>query len=448
MKVTEANIVVKLKILSKKNHYVYSLLRLVKIGFLILLKSPYFLTAIPSVVLLRLLKFVVVIRFGNLDASIAFGGFWSPELYLSEKDLGLQKKGAVDIFYSVGPLKFQTLAKKWKSLIRFYPESDLLEMIHRINQWIPGYEDHVIVFETSHPYILNYKLSLLKTLSLFERPAHLAARGSSGRESLMKTEPHITFTMEEETIAKEIFQKIKLPDNYQYICFHVRDSAYKLEIIPDRDWNYHNYRDSDINACLPMAETLAQREYFLVRMGAKVEKPLDTNSPRIIDYASNYQSELMDLYIGSKCWFFVCGACGITTIPIVFRKPIVLLNLIPMDAPITGTEYDLFLPKKLWLRKEKRFLTFREIFESKIIEYDNTKDYEDSGIEVIDNSSEEIKDVVLEMEARLLGVWSETEEEMELQQKFKQILNNCKMENNIMSRIGTKFLQKNVELLY
>lgn len=119
-----------------------------------------------------------------------------------------------------------------------------------------------------------------------------------------------------------------------------------------------------------------------------------------------------------------------------------------MNDPITGTEYDLFLPKKLWLRKEKRFLTFREIFESKIIEYDNTKDYEDSGIEVMDNSPEEIKDVVLEMEARLLGVWSETEEEMELQQKFKQILNNCKMENNIMSRIGTKFLQKNVELLY
>ena len=33
-------------------------------------------------------------------------------------------------------------------------------------------------------------------------------------------------------------------------------------------------------------------------------------------------------------------------------------------------------------------------------------------------------------------------------QEIKQILNNCKMENNIMSRIGTKFLQKNVELLY
>ena len=215
MKVTEANIVVKLKILSKKNHYVYSLLRLVKIGFLILLKLPYFLTAIISVVLLRLLKIWVVIRFAKLDASIAFGHFWSPELYLSEKDLGLQKKGVVDIFYSVGPLKFQTLAKKWKSLIRFYPESDLLEMINRINQWIPGYEDHVIVLETSHPDILKYKLALLKPLSLFERPALLTARGFSGRESLMKTEPHITFTMEEETIAKEIFQKIKQKFEYE-----------------------------------------------------------------------------------------------------------------------------------------------------------------------------------------------------------------------------------------
>jgi len=340
---------------------------------LILLKSPYFLTAIISVVLMRLLKIVVVIRFANLDAGIALGHFWTPELYLSEKDLGLQKKGAVDIFYSVGPLKFQTLAKKWKSLIRFYPESDLLEMIHRINQWIPGYEDHVIVLETSHQDILKNKLALLRPLSLFERPPLLEARGFSGRESLMKTEPHITFTMEEKTIAKEIFQKMKLPDNSRYICFHVRDSAYKPVVFLDRDWSYHNYRDSDINACLPMAETLAQREYFLVRMGAKVEKPLDTNSPRIIDYASNYQSDLMDLYIGSKCWFFVCGSCGITTIPILFRKPIVLLNLIPMNTPITGTEYDLFLPKKLWLRKEKRFLTFREIFELKIIKYVTTK---------------------------------------------------------------------------
>ena len=52
------------------------------------------------------------------------------------------------------------------------------------------------------------------------------------------------------------------------------------------------------------------------------------------------------------------------------------------------------------------------------------------------------------MEARLLGIWTETEEAIELQNKFRIILTDYKMENNIESRIGSQFLQQNLELLY
>ncbi|MGA1870297.1 MAG: TIGR04372 family glycosyltransferase [bacterium] len=424
---------------------VYILLRLTLNGFL---SIPYLLCAIPCVGVMRIIKFRIVIRLAQLDAKHAFGHLWTPELYLCERDLGWQeKKGIVDIFYTVAPVVNNTLLKKWRDHIRLYPQSRLLDMIDRINRLLPGpgFVDHIIVLKTPLDVIddsFDYRKHTFSRV-----PRTFTSRIATGREILMKTPPHITFTPEEERMGKDALRKMGIPEGGQFICFHCRDSAYKQAVLPHFDWRYHDFRDATIHNYIPMAELLAREGYYMVRMGAEVSEQLHTPNPMIIDYASCYRTELMDFYLGAHCYFFITSQTGMNTIPLFFRKPIVLVNVVPIAYPPSWTRFDLFIPKKLWSREKKRFLSFREIFESKICFYNHAHEYEREGIEVIENTPEEITDAVFEMKRRLDRSWKTTEEERDLQKRFKATLTHCILRNNATLPIGIKFLQQNQSLL-
>ena len=73
--------------------------------------------------------------------------------------------------------------------------------------------------------------------------------------------------------------------------------------------------------------------------------------------------------------------------------------------------------------------------------------YENMGIELIDNTSEEIMDVVDEMDMRLEGRWQTTEEDEELQARFWSYFKSSDLHGVIRARIGTKFLRQHQELL-
>ena len=103
--------------------------------------------------------------------------------------------------------------------------------------------------------------------------------------------------------------------------------------------------------------------------------------------------EFLDIYLSSKSEFFIANPNGLDEVPEVFRKPMVYVNFIPYEyAPSWCPNY-IIIFKKLWLKKEKRFLTFREILESGAGRFNRTQQYEQAGIEVIENTPEEIRDV-------------------------------------------------------
>ena len=74
-------------------------------------------------------------------------------------------------------------------------------------------------------------------------------------------------------------------------------------------------------------------------------------------------------------------------------------------------------------------------------------------IEVVENSAEEILDLVTEMNARLDGEWNETEEDIELQNKFQELYKQWYeqegySENAVLrAKVGALFLRKNPFLL-
>ena len=50
------------------------------------------------------------------------------------------------------------------------------------------------------------------------------------------------------------------------------------------------------------------------RMGKHVAQPIHSDNPRVIDYASRFQSDFMDVYLSAKCSLFISGDGGMTSL--------------------------------------------------------------------------------------------------------------------------------------
>ena len=70
------------------------------------------------------------------------------------------------------------------------------------------------------------------------------------------------------------------------------------------------------------------------------------------------------------------------------------------------------------------------------------------GIELIENTPEEIYDVATEMDERLNGTWETTDQDDELQQRLWSIFKPSEHNQVFRCRIGAKYLRQNKELLY
>lgn len=374
------------------------------------------LSALPIVILVRILRPLIRIRFGKL-ISLRIGHLAiNTELYLCDGDSSAQNQRTFDVFYHIGPISNHQLGKMWNKILCVFPYARWLD---RANQLIPGGDDHTVSTSLSR-----------------DVHGHLA-----------KTPPHLTFTNEEEELGKRQLKKLGIPDNHPFVCFHARSFRYCDEMLPKSDWERHNYRDSDIKNYILAAQELVDRDYYTIRLGYKVNEPLRTENSKIIDYAFHDRTDFLDIYLGAKCQFFLGSACGITSIPMIFRRPIAWTNFIPLEHAPTWGKNDLFIPKKLWLREEKRFLTFKEIIQSGVGRFLRTRQYQERGIEVIENTSDETVDLVVEMDERLKGLWQSTSEDEELQRRFWALFRPSDLNQVFLTRIGCDFLKQNQELL-
>ena len=130
-----------------------------------------------------------------------------------------------------------------------------------------------------------------------------------------------------------------------------------------------------------------------------------------------------------------------------------MVNYIPLkiyELTVWGA-CSIIIPKKLYSNRQKRFLTFAEIDRlDQNIHYKGDF-YRDHGLDVIDNTSEEIGEAVKEMEARLKGTWVEDQRDERLQ---KACLDSLKDREStrifahvLKSRIGAHFLRTNPQLI-
>jgi putative glycosyltransferase (TIGR04372 family) len=263
-------------------------------------------------------------------------------------------------------------------------------------------------------------------------------------------EPQLSFTEEEEKYGKELLASMGIGSGAKYICFFNRSHEY-LDVVHSyrsrEEWNYQDFRDCRIDYYMPAAEFLAQQGLFALRTGYLVDQKLPVSRyEKIIDYASDYRSDFGDIYVHAHCYFVVGSSTGMLPLAECFNIPIALANTIPFTGVPIG-ERSLFIPKKLWDIQGKRLLTFQEILASDIHSASHGDLYKNTGIEVIENSADEIVALTREMYLRLEGHWCSAEEDEELQSRFRGLFSSEHMCFGFRARIGTEFLRQHKELL-
>ena len=406
-----------------------------KIGSLIILglQITIYLLSIPTIILVYLIRPWFLIRWQRLE-SARIGHFAKDtELYSCrvEAKINQPSQRYIDIFFLGKNICNKQLEKMLRRSLKIFP-AFLLDPLFNINRFISMFIKRGV----------EHEINLDKEE---DRDVH---------NIVHKLKPHIGFSEEEELKGKLILKEFGIPENAKFICLAVRDTAYldRVKDYKEIDFSYHNYRNGDIDKYLLAAEELANRGYYVFRMGKKVTKPLRSRNAKIIDYAnSKMRSDFMDIYLGAKCTFCISTWLGFDSIPFVFRKPIAFIFL-PFGHLIAENEKDLLITKHHLNKITKKKLTISEIFSANVALSFSSEIFKKNNVELEENTSEEIRDFVIEMEERLSGKWKETQEDLILQKNFWEIfeknlkkLNLQKPIYNIKNRakFGAVFLREN-----
>jgi putative glycosyltransferase (TIGR04372 family) len=390
--------------------------------------EPLLLIALPisliSLLAIILVKPFVKIKIGFLHCD-RIGHFAADtELYLCEKDLNKSNEKTLDLFYFPREVCNQQLANMWKRKL------------------------HVLPWFWLRPLCL-----LVRSFDCFASLRVVEARGGDRDiDNILDLVPaHLEFTAEEEERGNSTLEAMGVIKGSPFVSLIVRDSAYLSQLYPGSNVRYHDYRDSDIQNYVLAAEALADRGYFVIRMGVKVHEAMKTNHPKVIDYAtSGIRSDFMDIFLGAKCEFCISTATGFDAVPLIFRRPIAYVNSAPLGLFWTFRKQFIAITKHHFSLQESRELTLKEIFDRGLGFCMSSADYAAKEVNLIENSPEEIRDVIFEMADRLEGNFQPKEADEVLQSKFWEIfpedavdLERVPLHGEIRSRYGASFLRNN-----
>ena len=378
----------------------------------------------PIVLLVVLLRPFVLVRFGIIDAS-RIGHLCNTEGNLCLRDLDRGKRRVLDFIVCSRLVCNQYLKSMFARSIRIYPCTEFVVAIARVCRLLTRGDVHKFAV-TGSP--ANYRL-------------------------LENREPHVRFTADEMQCGNKVLERLGIPHDAQWVCLHNRDSAYLDRTQDDRDWTYHDFRDFDIASMSDCAEELAGRGYYVLRMGSEVEHRMVSSNPKVIDYANDpARSEFADIYLLGNCHFYLGSDSGIFSVASLFKAPFSFVNFPAIEALYEHYYWNPtpFILKRAWHRDKGRFLSIREVFELGLANASLTHLYEDQGVDLINNTPDEIRELAIEIDEQLKGEWQSSPEDDKLHQRFWDIVRDCtqsKEQREVKARVGTAFLRAHTDLL-
>jgi putative glycosyltransferase (TIGR04372 family) len=374
------------------------------------------------VLAIRLLRPLVLIRFGTINGARIGHYVFETDLYLCERRAGLHPHRSLDLFYYESRACNSQLARMFAREMWI---TRIAKRLDRVNRAIPGGEAHVVKILGRDTYAVH-------------RDTH---------DLIRRMPPNISFTAAERERGDRELAELGVPPDAPIVCVHNRDSAYLNRHMPAADWGYHDYRDFPINDFRPAIEELIERGYYVLRMGQHVAEPLDFPAPQVIDYATRGRSDFLDLYIAWRCRFFVGNSAGLMFTATAFRRPVLIVNHVPLEGASAHGVNDLVVPKLIWSEAEQRNLTLPEVIGCGAATFYRGEDYAAAGLRVVNNEPEDIRAATAELDDRLRGCFTDTPRDLRLARQFKRLFESGGLTGELRTRLAATFLRRHEHLL-
>ncbi len=285
------------------------------------------------------------------------------------------------------------------------------------------------------PYIEDRISAVLSARGTVEVDYDASVQAAIQVEWERQSRPHLLQLQEDHNQRGwEVLETLGVPRGAWFVALHVRET---------RTTSRAN-RDAEIASYRLAIEAIVERGGWVVRMGDPSMTSLPP-MPQVLDYVhTEAWCDWMDVFLWARCRFFIGTPSGPAWVPPTFGVPCVATN---WNAFFARRWYgqDLFIPKLFWSEKENRYLTFAECLCSTVRTAESPAYLASVGTKLVNNTPEELRDVVVEMLDRLDGTFQCSQEDRNLVARFEHLWTENGYRTN--SPIGLAFLQKWAELI-
>jgi len=174
-----------------------------------------------------------------------------------------------------------------------------------------------------------------------------------------------------------------------FYCVLIRDNAYLNTSLNFKniDWEYHNYRNSNIESFYQAINWLTEQGVWVVRMGKVMKSPLTIKNNKVIDFPfEKNTSDLLDVWLFANCNGCISTGTGPDLLTGIYGNSILFLNYLPLFQ-IRSDLSSITYPKKLiWEKYDKPFTIDEYIFDRRL----HTNSYKSDEIKIIDMTEYEI----------------------------------------------------------
>jgi putative glycosyltransferase (TIGR04372 family) len=308
-----------------------------------------------------------------------------------------------------------------------------------LEHWSP----HLIIIRNPLLALLLYPFSRLKHL-LFDIHDLVIIKGR--QSAFVKMERAFIYT--EGTLQLAPYYRARgrsllkeqfgVKEDDWFVVMHARDSGFNN--------NNDYYRNSDITTFDLAIKTIVDRGGWCIRIGDSSMNKMET-SPQVIDYAhTDCKSDWMDIFLLATCRFMIGANSGPTNVANLFGRPVCSTNTFPTQGWLWGGWRDLCIPKLIMDLREQRILSFEEAI---TLPYLSTIEFKNNDFGVIDNTSAEINDLVLEMfDHETRGYITLLTDSSPEAKKIRSLFTSNHLCYDSPSSISEHFLSRHRDLIY
>ncbi len=235
----------------------------------------------------------------------------------------------------------------------------------------------------------------------------------------------------------------------------MRDSHYFDKYHSNKNFEYFDVKNCDINNYILAIEELIKCDYQVVRLGKGSNIKLKINNLNYFDLTNHQiRSDLLELFLSERSSFIIGCNSGATYAALyLFKKPTYISNVLPLGVAYTNSKKILTNFKSIICTKTNKKLSLTEIYDRGLFFYQRTERYKNENLAFKSLDPKIIQKSVNELMLRSENKWVESKEEQRLNNKFIEVYNGILKKNKdiihgkINCHFGYDYLKDNEDIL-